>query len=141
MGFRGEEGEDSKTCRNSSSSQSFRTNELEPFVEKQLLACLQMQQQSIAHRCVKAMLDEGSHIGNRSSGNNNHLTKLRRSVDSKASILNLQLRELSADDDPKGTPVAVFQQRRTHAQQQKRKYPKEIRHYLYPHLLYHPGFY
>jgi hypothetical protein len=87
------------------------------------------------------MLDEGSHIGNRSSGNNNHLTKLRRSVDSKASILNLQLRELSADDDPKGTPVAVFQQRRTHAQQQKRKYPKEIRHYLYPHLLYHPGFY
>ena len=205
-------GEDSKTCSSStSSSQSFRTNELEPFVEncsqeveawllslavhilqrderctdalsicssaigilsqhihnlknrspatpqklnvrvaqmeeKELglvlfLDRLQMQQQSIAHRCVKAMLDEGSHIGNRSSGNNNHLTKLRRSVDSKASILNLQLRELSADDDPKGTPVAVFQQRRTHAQQQKRKYPKEIRHYLYPHLLYHPGFY
>jgi len=77
--------------------------------------------QSIAHRCVKAMLEERSHRRNRSLvGNNNHLAKLRRSVDSKASILNPQVRELS-DDDPKRTPVAGSQQRRTHAQQQHKR--------------------
>jgi len=80
-------------------------------------------QTSIAQGCVKSML--GAKNGH------NHLSSLRRSVDSKASILNLKLRELSQEEGEKIS------------QRGEQKSKQKIKHYwyLYPHLIHHPGFY
>ena len=111
-------------------------------------------QSSMAKDCVTVMFRESSdgtesvieHSRHgRSSHRHRHLSSLRQNLDSRASILNLQLRELSHDAESttgrlKHDEDGVLRGRRGKKDSNQWKKTK-TRHFLYPQLLCHPGFY
>mmetsp|Transcript_13758 Transcript_13758/g.20670 ORF Transcript_13758/g.20670 Transcript_13758/m.20670 type:complete len:325 (+) Transcript_13758:16-990(+) len=111
---------------------------------------VQTLQSSTAKDCVTAMLRESSdgkesliEHNRHGRSSHRHLSSLRQNLDSRASILNLQLRELSHDAEStkqKHDEDGVIRGRREKKESTQRKMTKP-RHFLYPQLLWHPGFY
>ena len=111
---------------------------------------LQTLQSSMAKDCVTVMLRESSdgkesviEHSRHGRSSHRHLSSLRQNLDSRASMLNLQLRELSHDAEStrqKHNEDGVLRGRREKKDSKQRKMTK-TRHFLYPQLLWHPGFY
>ena len=106
---------------------------------------LQKLRSSMAKECVKATLHESSDgkkvTRGRDGYSHSRLSSLRQIVDSKASLLNLQMNALSREESkqPPGR-IDVLGVRREKNESKQRRMVK-ARHFLYPQLLWHPDFY